>query len=77
MDALLDNGSLAGNFISTQNFNILQKAEENFLSVDGPRLPICSGLDNECVSISAITYNFCGLDTGASPNRTSIPVPIP
>jgi transposase InsO family protein len=58
VDALLDSGSLAGNFISTSSFNILQEAEEYSFSVDGPRLPICSGLDSECVLIPATTYNL-------------------
>ncbi len=58
VDALLDSGSLAGNFISTQSFNILQEGEDYSVSVDGPRLPICSGLDSECVLIPAKTYNL-------------------
>jgi transposase InsO family protein len=56
VDALLDSGALAGNFISTHCFDILQEDSINSFSVDGPRLPICSGLDSECVNISAKTH---------------------
>ena len=67
VDALLDNGSLAGDFISTKAFNYLQVDLKN--SVDGLRLPICSGLDGECYSVSALTHLL--LITFISENNTS------
>ena len=56
--ALLDQGSLAGDFISQQALDSLDnqlqtsrmsgnKPKFNFIVIDGP-MPICSGLDGEC-----------------------------
>ena len=43
--ALLDNGSLAGNFVSQQTFDHLISDSNVHKTVDGPIVPICSGLD--------------------------------
>ena len=60
--ALLDQGSLAGDFISTAVFDFLNVNNNciNNSSVDGLRLPICSGLDNSCtdVPVRAVKLKF-------------------
>ena len=53
--ALLDQGSLAGDFISSFVYDLMNVNNIcdsfNQSSVDGPRLPICSGLDNSCTNV--------------------------
>jgi hypothetical protein len=56
VEALLDSDSLAGNFISVSTLSNLGVIQN--LSVDGLRLPICSGLDNVCTNISNIVYKL-------------------
>jgi hypothetical protein len=55
--ALLDSGSLAGDFISSDTLLSLG-VDTNSFSVDRLRLPICSGVDNVCSSISVVTYSL-------------------
>ena len=55
-EALLDSGSLAGNFINQTMLDML--GVEIFDSVDRPRLPICSGLDNVCYDYISVTYKL-------------------
>ena len=54
--ALLDNGSLAGNFVSQQTFDHLISDSNVHQTVDGPIVPICSGLDGSYYNVPAETY---------------------
>ena len=69
--ALLDQGSLAGDFISQQALDSLDiqlqtsrmsgnKPNFNFIFIDGP-MPICSGLNGECLNTSSrsLVLNVC------------------
>jgi hypothetical protein len=56
MLALLDSGSLAGDFISPDTLISLGVNPNN--SVDRLRLPICNGLDNICTDISVVAYKL-------------------
>ena len=56
VEALLDSGSLAGNFISSNTLSNLGVFVNT--SVDGLRLPICSGLDNVCTNVSNVVYKL-------------------
>ena len=55
-EALLDSGSLAGNFINQTMLDML--GVEIFDSVDRPRLPICSGLYKVCYDYISVTYKL-------------------
>jgi transposase InsO family protein len=54
VEALLDSGSLAGNFISLNTFTNL--GGDPSRPVDRLRLPICSGLNNRCTEISLVNH---------------------
>jgi hypothetical protein len=56
VEALLDSGSLASNFISANTLSTLGVFVNT--SVDGLRLPICSGLNNICTDVSNTVYNL-------------------
>jgi hypothetical protein len=56
--ALLDSGSLAGNFISPDTLATLGVDNSHTHSVDRLSLPICSGFDNICTNISVISYTL-------------------
>ena len=60
--ALLDNGCLAGDFISQAVFKLVGGESVNSLnySVDRLRLPICSGVDGTCtnIAVSSLNLNF-------------------
>jgi hypothetical protein len=56
VEPLLDSGSLAGNFISANTLSNLGVFLNT--SVDGLRLPICSGLNNICTDVPNVVYNL-------------------
>jgi transposase InsO family protein len=56
VEALLDSGSLAGNFISLNTFTNL--GGDNSQLVDRLRLPICSGLNNRYTEISLVNHTL-------------------
>jgi hypothetical protein len=56
VEALLDSGSLAGNFMSLNTFTNL--GGDNSQLVDRLRLPICSGLNNRCTEISLVNHTL-------------------
>ena len=55
--ALLDPGSLAGNFVNDKLLVSLLGVDV-YNSVDGPTLPVCSGLDNVCYNVSNKSYKL-------------------
>ena len=57
VNALLDPGSSAGNFVNDNLLVSLIGVDIN-ISVDGLRLPICSGLDNVCYNVSNKSYKL-------------------
>lgn len=57
VEALLDSGSLAGNFMSQDTF-IRLGGETPHSTVDRLRLPICSGLNNRCIDISLVDHTL-------------------
>jgi hypothetical protein len=57
VDALLDSGSLAGNFISPTTYQNL--GGSTILTVDRPdSSPVCSGLNNACTNVSNIVHKL-------------------
>jgi transposase InsO family protein len=57
VEALLDSGSLAGNFISPNTYRNL--GGSNTISVDRPdSSPVCSGLNNDCTYVSNIVHKL-------------------
>jgi transposase InsO family protein len=55
VEALLDSGSLAGDFISASALDKLGVVQK---SVDGPSTPICSGLNNDCTHVRTFVYKL-------------------
>ena len=59
IEALLDSGSLAGNFISPTTYQNLGGSNINSISVDRPNSsPVCSRLNNACIHIPNIVHKL-------------------
>ena len=71
-DALLDSGSLAGDFINAETLQILGGTQH--LRRANETIIVCSGLDNKCLESNVVIDVTIKFDVGEVTHKINIPV---
>ena len=71
-DALLDSGSLAGDFINAETLRIL--GGTHHLRSANKAIIVCSGLDNKCLESNVVLDVTIEFDVGEVTHKINIPV---